>query len=532
MSKSRSWREFKEGFLELPSVGASIDLSRTAVSRDVISSFEKRFQNVFSKMESLEQGEIFNPDENRMVGHYWLRNPALAPTPEIRTAIESTFAKIKEFSRNIHKGEITTPGGEPFRHLLTIGIGGSALGPQFVNHALRNPDDPIDNYFFDNTDPDGMERVLRSIPGLKQTLFLVISKSGGTKETRNGQLLAKAACERMGLEFPRQFVAITGEGSELDKTAIHERWLERFPMWDWVGGRTSELSAVGLVPAALQGFSIDRMIQGGKDMDACTQINKIRENPAALLALTWFMIGEGKGLKDMVVLPYSDRFELISRYLQQLIMESLGKELDLDGNVVNQGIAVYGNKGSTDQHAYVQQLRDGVHNFFVTFLRVLSDGKHSGESGRLEVEKGITAGDYLNGFLLGTREALFENGRESITITVREVSEYSVGALIALFERAVGYYAFLVNINAYHQPGVEAGKKAAQRVIDLQAKIVSALKSKGSGMTVEEIAESIGSAGTEESIFHIAERLAENGRVISERASTIFDKRYSLPAAR
>src|SRR5207302_9017309 len=127
---------------------------------------------------------------------------------------------------------------------------------------------------------------------------------------------------------------------------------------------------------------------------------------------------------------------------------SLGKRLDLSGNRVDQGIAVYGNKGSTDQHAYVQQLRDGVNNFFVVFIRVLEDGGKP-----LEVEKNATPGDFLHGFLLGTRAALFENDRQSITITVPRVDPRIIGALIALFERAVGFYGSLVNINAYHQPG-------------------------------------------------------------------------------
>ena len=128
----------------------------------------------------------------------------------------------------------------------------------------------------------------------------------------------------------------------------------------------------------------------------------------------WHYGSGGAGEKDMVVLPYKDRLLLFSRYLQQLIMESIGKELDLDGKIVHQGLAVYGNKGSTDQHAYVQQLREGVNNFFVTFIEVLK--RESGEP--LLVEPGVTSGDYLVGFLQGTREALSEAGRESMTITV------------------------------------------------------------------------------------------------------------------
>lgn len=141
--------------------------------------------------------------------------------------------------------------------MLIIGIGGSALGPQFVADALGSPKDKITPFFFDNTDPDGMDLVLARIGSyLKETLTIVISKSGGTKETRNGMLEAKKAYEDRGLLFARQAVAVTGRDSELDRTAAAEGWLARFPMWDWVGGRTSVTSAVGLLPAASRGLTL------------------------------------------------------------------------------------------------------------------------------------------------------------------------------------------------------------------------------------------------------------------------------------
>jgi glucose-6-phosphate isomerase len=219
----------------------------------------------------------------------------------------------------------------------------------------------------------------------------------------------------------------------------------------------------------------------------------------------WYHATDGRGKKDMVVLPYKDRLLLFSRYLQQLVMESLGKRLNLAGERVDQGIAVYGNKGSTDQHAFVQQLRDGVNNFFVTFIRVLEDG---GEA--VPVEPGITAGDYLHGFLLGTREALFGNERQSMTISIRRVEARTIGLLIALFERAVGFYGSLVGINAYHQPGVEAGKKAAASVLALQAKVSAALKD--GPQTADQIATAIGAADAAETVHALLEHLAANGR--------------------
>src|ERR1700731_1969702 len=146
-----------------------------------------------------------------------------------------------------------------------------------------------------------------------------------------------------------------------------------------------------MLPAALQGFDIDSMLAGAAACDAVTRAHETRRNPSALMALMWYAATDAKGKKDMVVLPYKDRLLLFSRYLQQLVMESLGKRLNLKGERVDQGIAVYGTKGSTDQHAYVQQLRDGVHNFFATFIEV-----RKGRSGSsLEVEPGVASGDFL-----------------------------------------------------------------------------------------------------------------------------------------
>jgi glucose-6-phosphate isomerase len=292
-------------------------------------------------------------------------------------------------------------------------------------------------------------------------------------------------------------------GSELDKVAIAENWLVRFPMWDWVGGRTSVMSAVGMVPLLLVGLPMDELLKGAAAMDEWTRTPQARNNPAMLLALMWHFAGEGRGKKDMVVLPYKDRLVLFSKYLQQLVMESLGKERDLAGNVVNQGIAVYGNKGSTDQHAYVQQLRDGVNNFFVTFVEVLKD--RAGES--MQVDPGVTTGDYLQGFLRGTRTALYEGGRDSVTVTLNSVTPYSVGALIALYDRAVGFYGSLVNINAYHQPGVEGGKKAAGAVLALQGRVLAALgEAAGYAKSAEDIAANIDA--DPEAVFHVLNHLA------------------------
>ena len=488
--------------LRYPEMGISLDLSKLPLTESFLQEMTPLIQRAFAEMDELESGSIANPDEGRMVGHYWLRNSALAPTAELKAKIDEPLCALKAFADDVKAGRVLTPAGETFTTCLVIGIGGSALGPELVADAL--PSAGLAMRFLDNTDPDGMYRVLEELP-LQRTLVVVISKSGGTPETRNGMVCAQDFFAKHGVAFAPQAVAVTGVGSKLDQVAAAEGWVKRFPMEDWVGGRTSETSVVGLVPAALQGVDIDALLRGAAEMDAHTRAHVVAENAAMKLALAWYAAGRGQGAKDMVVLPYKDSLVLFSKYLQQLIMESLGKELDLDGKAVHQGLSVYGNKGSTDQHAYVQQLRDGLNNFFVTFIEVRRAAHDA-----VEVEPGFTSGDYLQGFLRGTRKALAESGRQSITISIPEVNAYTLGALIALFERTVGFYASLIHINAYHQPGVQAGKLAANAFLKLLAAAHAALTAEPA--TAAQVAAKLGAE--EEDTYHALVHLAESGKAV------------------
>jgi glucose-6-phosphate isomerase len=402
-------------------------------------------------MRAIEAGSIANISEGRQVGHYWLRDPALAPTPEIRAAIETAQARIGALDVHAHD-------------LVMIGIGGSALGPQLVQDCLAQPDDRTRVWFLDNTDPDGHARVLRSVD-LERACFVVISKSGGTAETANALEAARTACAAAGVAFEERAIAITGEGSALDQEAA--TWRERFPMWDWVGGRTSVTGPVGLVMMRITGRDIDGFLAGARDMDRWTRAAP-HENPAAQLAAGWHRAGNGRGDRALVFEPYRDRLALLARYLQQLVMESLGKAHDRQGREVHQGLTVYGNKGSTDQHAFVQQLRDGRDDAFVHFVDVLDPG-----DGQFDLR--LQSADSLHGFRLGTEKAHADGRRPSVAITVPDVSARTLGALVALFERAVGLYAELVDVNAYDQPGVEAGKKAAKGALEVLHQIEWAL---------------------------------------------------------
>lgn len=507
MNKLQLWQHYQNWLYYHQELGLYLDISRMRFDDTFVDSLKPKFEKAFQDMEALEAGAIANPDESRMVGHYWLRAPELAPNNDVRKEITEPLEAIADFVTKVHNSTIKPPTADKFTDVLSIGIGGSALGPQFVAEALSPDFPPMAIHFIDNSDPAGIDRIVTRLGDrLKSTLVLITTKSGGTPETRNGMLEVKAAYETKGLDFAPHAVAITMPGSKMDQIA--QNWLARFPMQDWVGGRTSELSAVGLLPAALQGINIQEMLVGAKKMDETTRVKDLKSNPSALLALAWYYSGNGKGEKDMVILPYKDSLLLFSRYLQQLVMESLGKEKDLDGNTVYQGIAVYGNKGSTDQHAYVQQLREGVPNFFATFIEVLEDRQGSS----IELDPGVTSGDYLSGFIQGTRQALYENNRDSVTITIPQVNPSTVGALIAMYERTVSFYGSLVNVNAYHQPGVEAGKKMASSVLSLQTKVQKAIEDSVETLDIATLATKAGASDEVETVYKIVRHLAANGR--------------------
>ena len=529
MVNNEKWERFKQYYYHNSELGLGLDISRMRFPHNFLAGMEARMRAAYREMAALEAGALANPDENRMVGHYWLRAPHLSPTDKIAREIEESIEAVKQFARYVHQGKIRPQDGRVYKNFILIGIGGSALGPQLLADALRTGNDALIPFFIDNTDPDGIDRVLGEIAdSLDETLVLVISKSGGTVETHNGMLEVKNRYSRQGLIFADHAVAVTVAGSKLDQLARREGWLARFPLWDWVGGRTSVTSAVGLLPAALQGVDIDSFLEGARACDAVTrQETDTLKNPAALLALMWYYAGGGEGRRDMVILPYKDNLQYLARYLQQLVMESLGKAVDRNGRPVRQGLTVYGNKGSTDQHAYVQQLLDGVDNSFIIFVEVLADRR----TYDFYLNGQTKTGDYLRAFLLGTRQAQSERGRESLTITIREVSAFTLGVLIALFERAVGFYASLVNVNAYHQPGVELVKKGANMAIDMLANILQYLDVKrGSACKVEEVAAAIGYAHEAETVFKLLEYLCAEGSrgVKKEEGAGQFEAGYYL----
>ena len=504
------WKKFSNYLWFNKDLSIWLDISKVIFNDKEINSIENRFNNVFQANKNLEDGAFSNIDENRQVGHYWLRNSNISPNDEIRQSIDNEVKNIDNFCDQVLNNKILNKNGKPFTDVLWIGIGGSALGPLLLIEALQKDAIGLNFSFIDNIDPFLISEKLELLKSkLKTTLFVVVSKSGGTPEPKIAMDIIRKNIETKKIDWPSQSIAITMKNSKLYNKAISENWLKIFNLPDWVGGRTSITSAVGLLPLGLINESLNSFLKGASMMDQLTREDNYLNNPAALLSSSWYFCGNGFGERDMVVLPYRDRLQVFSKYLQQLVMESLGKRTDRSGKIVHQGISVFGNKGSTDQHAYVQQLRDGIDNFFCVFIELL-DTPNNLNTFNLDNPK-----DYLSGFMQGTRSALSSQGRQSITITLKELNSFTLGALIALFERTVTFYAELINVNAYDQPGVEAGKKAASEVIASQL-LLQKILLKGKILSFREIVMEMNSCSPETIFFILRQMCFSNSEYIVE----------------
>lgn len=498
--------------------GFAIDFSRMNVTAEALAGMKDKFAAAAREMAALEAGAIKNPDEHRKVTHF---------TDRAQYRTSALFNAVETFAAQVRSGELSGGTGKCFDAVVLNGIGGSALGPQLLQFALNGPywnemsrdrrRNGLKVYFLDNTDSAGIHDLLPLID-LETTLQLCVSKSGGTQETKNNLIVLENAYRAKKLNYADYACAITMEGSELDRHARSANWLKVFPMAESIGGRTSETSIVGHLPAALTGIDFRMFLDGACRMDTWTRNPDYRDNPAAMLSAMWYLAGNGKGDRNMVIVPYSDRLILLSRYLQQLVMESLGKELDLDGKTVHQGLNVFGNKGGTDAHAFIQQLNDGRDDFFATFIEVLQDAE------KLPVTDGLVMGDYLHGFLYGLAAALSAKKRPVITIEITTVSPANLGALIALYERAVAIYAEFIHINAFHQPGVQAYKLAAKGTLAIREQLFDGLKARPATGTAAELAEKVGLAD------HVSEVAGWLNRAALNPAQYRVERKYCADA--
>lgn len=377
---------------------------------------------------------------------------------------EETVWYIKEYAAMVENR---------FENILVLGIGGSALGGIAVCEALLKPFWNMLSkekrqsfpriFFLDNIDPDTINGLLDTLD-LSKTLVNVITKSGSTAETMSQFMIVKDKLEALlGDNYRKNIVATTDKETGVLRQIASQEGYKTFVVPDDVGGRFSVFSAVGLLPFALVGINIDELIQGVKDMDLELKNTDINENIAAQNALIHYLLETKKGKNLSVMMPYSSKLKYVSDWFVQLWAESLGKEVDKNGNKVNIGPTPIKALGATDQHSQIQLYNEGPNDKLINFIRIkefdtILEIPKSFEYTGIGYLGGKTINDLLDAEADSTKVALTDYQRPNVTITLPGVDAYSVGQLLYMLEVQTAIAGELYNIDTFNQPGVEQAK--------------------------------------------------------------------------
>ncbi|MFC1588169.1 glucose-6-phosphate isomerase [Planctomycetota bacterium] len=362
----------------------------------------------------------------------------------------------------------------PCKHFVVLGIGGSALGPSMLQQALQSPKDPQTAiHIADNIDPDGIYRLLDELP-LKDTVFNIITKSGGTAETiATAMIFLSALKQQAGSDWPKQVIVTTGQNKL--RTWAEAQGLALLPVPDKIGGRFSVLTSVGLLAAVYMGIDVAKLLTGAQKLDNYARTRPADENAVFLYALAMFLLNTQKGKHQLVMMPYANRLYSFADWFRQLWAESLGKIRKSSGEKCFIGQTPIKALGATDQHSQIQLYVEGPADKVLTFLRVENFQQDCPIP--VDVMEDIAEFDYLrsknlaallHAEQLGTQIALQKAGRPNCTLHLERIDEEIMGMMIIFFELATTYSGMMYGINTYDQPGVEAGKIAAYALLDRQ----------------------------------------------------------------
>lgn len=422
-------------------------------------------------------GKIVNQTEQRAVLHTALRDfshtPIQVGDQQVASDVHATLARMQAFAESVRAGTFLGAGNAPITDVLHLGIGGSDLGPAMVYRALSAYHDGPTCHFISGIDDAHFKKLLaRLCP--ETTLVFIASKSFTTEET-----LWNAQCVRdwMGETiWARHAFALTANVARANAKGFTAERI--FPFWDWVGGRFSLWSSVGLTLALAFGFSVfKKMLQGAYAMDQHFRSAPVSENMPVLLALLGVWYAASAGAQTQAIIPYSDRLALLPAYLQQSHMESLGKSVTMAGQPVmgQTGAIIWGGAGTASQHSFHQLLMQGTHCVPVDFILPLKYEDDAPLNAQLIAHCLAQSQVLMCGDQPATDDPLFAHKRiagncPSNILMMPVLSPEALGALIALYEHKIFVQSHLWQINAFDQWGVERGKVLARSILsDIQA---------------------------------------------------------------
>ena len=431
-------------------------------------------------------GDLINNTEKRAVLHTALRAPENSVVnvdgKNVMPEVAAVKHKIKQFSEEVISGKRKGYSGKAFTDVVNIGIGGSDLGPAMVTEALKFYKNHLNVHFISNVDGD---HVLETIKHLnpETTLIVIVSKTFTTLETLSNALTVKEWFLKSGSEkdIAKHFVAVSTNLQEIDKFGIDPDNV--FPMWDWVGGRFSLWSAVGLSIALSVGYdNFEKLLKGAHAMDEHFRTAPFEKNIPVVLALLSVWYNNFYGAESQAIIPYTQYLHRFAAYLQQGIMESNGKQTDRDGNAIpyQTGVIIWGEPGTNSQHAFFQLIHQGtklIPTDFIGFKHSLhGNADHHNKlmanffaqteallKGKTEAEVRKEMGDKVNEALVPFK--VFTGNRPTTSFLIDKLTPESLGSLIAMYEHKIFVEGVIWNIYSYDQWGVELGKQLASKIL-------------------------------------------------------------------
>lgn len=470
-----------------------IDYSKNRITEDTLELLLKLADETKLK-EAIDKyfgGDIINKTENRAVSHTALRYPkdkkVFIDGVNVIPEVFGVKKKIKDFTNDIISGDRKGYTNKPFTDIVNIGIGGSDLGPAMVVDALQYYKNQLTTHFVSNVDGDHVNEVIKKL-NPETTLFVIVSKTFTTQETLSNSTTIKdwflqSASEQ---DIKKHFVAVSTNIEKVKAFGVAEANI--FPMWDWVGGRFSLWSAVGLSISLSVGFeNFDQLLSGAHKMDEHFKNEKFESNIPVILALLSIWYANFFKCESEAVIPYSQYLNQFATYLQQAIMESNGKSVDRNGKKVNYqtGNIVWGEPGTNSQHAFFQLIHQGtklIPSDFIGFVKSLYGNKEhqdklmsnfiaqteallngkSEEEVVLELKRQDVSDDNIK---MLTPFKVFEGNKPTTTILINKLTPESLGKLIALYEHKIFVQGVVWNVFSYDQFGVELGKQLASTIL-------------------------------------------------------------------
>lgn len=437
-------------------------------------------------------GEIINQTEGRAVLHTALRakenESVLVEGKNVIPEVAAVKGKIKGFVEKVIEGELKGYTGKAFTDIVNIGIGGSDLGPVMITEALEYYKNHLNLHFISNVDGDHVHQNIKKFDP-ETTLFVIVSKSFGTQETLSNAITIREWFLKHGSpeDVSKHFVAVSSNVQKVVDFGIAEDNI--FPLWDWVGGRFSLWSAVGLSVCLSIGYdNFEALLAGANEMDEHFRNTNFEENIPVVLGLLSVWYNNFFGTESEAIIPYSQYLHRLPAYLQQGIMESNGKSVDRNGNRVSYqtGTIIWGEPGTNSQHAFFQLIHQGTKLIpaeFIGFKKSLfGDQSHqdklmanffaqtealmNGKTKEQVLEELQTKGLSEEKLKQLTPFKIFEGDKPTTTILIDKLTPKSMGALVAMYEQRIFVQGIVWNIFSYDQWGVELGKQLADTILD------------------------------------------------------------------